>query len=198
MKLCTYNRSCRRRVSNQAHRSEPAHKEFALECVVSTSSSRASRLRAIRPPLRMIDMASSSTLRVIQCQRALSRTQPALQALPRENFLLTPLDRSRNIRKFRCEPAVKQRKLLMKPIKKQMLAIACPTCSASPGRTCELTNRQPRRELHRDRRLASDRHLPDTSAARTNSGTSRPPTMPLQCLHNRAMPASIANRIRRR
>src|SRR5450755_4405537 len=36
---------------------------------------------------------------------------------------------------------------------KQVLAVRCPTCGASPGKKCELSTGQPRTEPHRDRRM---------------------------------------------
>jgi hypothetical protein len=44
------------------------------------------------------------------------------------------------------------------PSPKQILAVACPTCGAAPGKNCMLTTGQPRTKPHRERRLiASDK-----------------------------------------
>jgi len=46
----------------------------------------------------------------------------------------------------------------MKAIKKETLAIRCPTCGAKPGEKCELSTGQPRTDPHRNRRIeASDK-----------------------------------------
>jgi hypothetical protein len=74
---------------------------------------------------------------------------------PIHSELIDELDQIRQVRKARDSRAAELLSMSNCSAIEKIQTIPCPTCDAQPGEKCKLHPGQPRREPHRERRLAA-------------------------------------------